>query len=135
MKIAAVLLIGILASGCLQPPQTYTKEEAVETAKEFLGNAPTYKWDGENMKVIEVLTLRCPYCWSVVIEFQSRHGGYGDRTGKVVTQVITPHTARIVVREGKVISAVLDEMWDEIKQEMIFTSPKSPGQSIPARLI
>ncbi len=119
MKIAVVLLIGILASECLQLPQTYTKEKAVETAKEFLANAPTYKWDGENMVVIEVLTAQCPYCWSVVIEFQSRHGGYGDRTGKLVTQVITPHTARIAVKEGRVISAILDEKWDEMRQEML----------------
>ncbi|MFH1774098.1 MAG: hypothetical protein ABH874_03965, partial [Methanobacteriota archaeon] len=111
-KIIYILIVGVLAVGCIQLPEIsrlYTKEKAVETAKEFLANAPTYKWDGENMVVADVLTLRCPYCWSVVIEFQSRHGGYGDRTGKIVTQVITPHTARIVVREGKVISAVLDE--------------------------
>lgn len=128
IKIA--LLIGIIVSGCLQPQQlqTYTKEKAVETAKEFLANASTYKWDGEGMVVADVLTLRCPYCWSVVIEFQSRHGGYGDRTGKIVTQVITPHTARIVVREGKVISAVLDEKWDEMKQEMLYPQNRQSDQ-------
>ncbi len=122
-KITSILILGILIAGCLQSTsQTYTKEEAVETAKEFLASSPTYKWDGENMKVVEVLTLRCPYCWSVVIEFQSRHGGYGDRTGKIVTQVITPHTARVVVKEGRVISAVLDDKWDEMKQEMLVHS-------------
>lgn len=125
-KITSILILGILIVGCLQSTsQTYTKEEAVATAKEFLANSPTYKWDGENMKVIEVQTLRYPYYWSVTIEFQSRHGGYGDRTGKIVTQVITPHTARIVVKEGKVISAILDEKWDEMRQETL-----APGEPV-----
>jgi hypothetical protein len=123
-----ILVIGaVLIGGCVKtpkktaPPQPlHTEEEAVEIAKGFLANSPTYRWDGEDMRVIDVLTLRCPYCWEVVIEFQCRHGGYGDRTGKIVIQVITPHVARIVVEKGEVTSAILDNKWDEINQRTLY---------------
>jgi len=55
-------------------------------------------------------------------KFDSRHGGYGDRTGQIVTQAITPHIMEIVVSEGKVISAVIDGRWDEITQTPINES-------------
>jgi hypothetical protein len=37
----------------------------------------------------------------------------------MVAQVITPHTARIVVQEGNVTSAVMDGSWDMMGQKRI----------------
>jgi hypothetical protein len=37
----------------------------------------------------------------------------------MVAQVITPHTATIVVQEGKVTSAVMDSKWDMMGQKFI----------------
>ncbi len=55
----------------------------------------------------------------VVIEFDSRHAGYGDRTGQMLAQVITRHRAEIRVVSDNVVSAILDGQWDEITQKMI----------------
>ena len=44
-------------------------------------------------------------------QFQSRHAGYGDRTGQVPAQVTTNHEARIIVDHGEVTHAVLDNTW------------------------
>ena len=74
---------------------------------------------GQTLEFVSEETLRCPYCWEFVFEFDCRHAGYGDRTGQVLAQVITPHTARVVVDQGNVASAVLDGKWDMIDQELI----------------
>jgi hypothetical protein len=50
--------------------------------------------------------------------FTSSHAGYGDRSGKVTAQVITPHTIRITILDRTVDSAVIDEKWDEKGQFM-----------------
>jgi inhibitor of cysteine peptidase len=36
-----------------------------------------------------------------------------------VAEVITPHTAWIMVGEGEVVEAIMDEVWDMMKQEML----------------
>ncbi len=64
-------------------------------------------------------TAGCPSCWEFTFEFDSRHAGYGDRTGQVLAQVITPHRAVVTVEEGEVTSAVMDGKWDMLRQEMI----------------
>ena len=51
--------------------------------------------------------------------FDTRHGGYGDRTGQIVTEAITPHLATVIVSEGKVISVIIDGTWDEINQKLL----------------
>ena len=67
-------------------------------------------------------------------EFECSNGGYGDRSGQYVTEVITPHTARIIVVKGKVISAIMDEKWDTMKQTMLSENthkfPYEPQESV-----
>lgn len=97
-------------------PGEFTVGESRTVAENFIKNSPTYRFDGFDLRHVETITLRCPFCWEFVFEFQSRHAGYGDRTGKILLQVITEHKARIVVDHGKVVSAILDEKWDELNQ-------------------
>jgi hypothetical protein len=123
-----ILLLLVPLAGCARfvSPETpapaskdYTREEAIGIALNYIKGAPTFTWDGmpETLEVTGVEPLRCTDCWEVSISFETRHGGYGDRTGMMVTQVITPHTARVLVKEGLVEYAVLDERWDEMEQE------------------
>lgn len=99
----------------------------------FLLNSPTFKFDGieESLKLVDTNTFKCPYCWEFMFEFQCRHAGYGNRTSKMLVEVITPHTARIIVKQGRVVSAILDEKWDMMEQKMIedFYTP-SPSPSL-----
>ena len=95
--------------------------ESQEIAEDYLRNSPTFRFDGIEESLTHVVTnaMRCPSCWEFVFEFQCRHAGYGDRTGQMVAQVVTPHTARIVVNRGQVASAIMDEEWDMMQQRMI----------------
>jgi len=98
-----------------------TKEGSQAIAEEFVRNSPTFSFDGmeETLKLTETLTARCPFCWSFTFEFDSRAAGYGDRTGKMLAQVITHHRAVVMVQLHEITSAVMDEKWDMIMQREI----------------
>ena len=121
----------------LLPPQReewtegYTESGAIETSVHFLKNSPTYKFDGipESINVLEASSMRPPAPeWLVVIEFECRHAGYGDRTGEVLAQVITPHTIIVIVKEGKVVKADIDDKWDELNQREIVPTEIQPPE-------
>ena len=106
-------------------------EMAVKKALTFLAEAPTYTFDGipGTMEAVETLILEIyPVQYVVTVTFDCRHAGYGDRTGKVLAQVITGHTARVTVVEDEVVSAILDEKWDELNQRE--TDQKEPSDVI-----
>jgi hypothetical protein len=62
--------------------------------------------------------------------FESAHGGFGNRDGQVMTQAITPHTVEIIISEGKVISAVTDDVWDELNHQYVLKQ-KLPSHDYP----
>ncbi len=103
------------------PERAVTQEESRLIAQRLVHASPTYIFDGieGSLVLMDVVTLRCPYCWEFVFRFQSRHAGYGDRTGQPLMQVITPHVARIVVERGRVTRATLDDRWDILAQRLI----------------
>lgn len=99
-----------------QVPKEVSKEDSQKIAIDFLRNSPTFRFDGiEN-------TLKLSGAeegWEFGYQFQSRHAGYGDRTGLILAQVITDHRAEIVVEHGEVVYAVLDGKWDMLRQKML----------------
>ncbi|MDD5511230.1 MAG: META domain-containing protein [Dehalococcoidales bacterium] len=101
--------------------QAVTEEQAEQTAINFVKNSPTFVFDGiENtLELVETLYPDIENAWQFVYDFDSQHTGYGDRTGQMLAQVITPHQAIITVEKGQVISAIMDEKWDMLKQGMI----------------
>ncbi|MFP3946855.1 MAG: eight-cysteine-cluster domain-containing protein [Archaeoglobaceae archaeon] len=101
---------------------TYTEEESKEIARDFVENSPTYQFDGYNLTHKETLypeVVNCTDCYGFVFEFESRHAGYGNRTGEMLAQVITPHEAHVTVKNGKVATALLDMKWDMIDQTLL----------------
>lgn len=110
--------------------QQYTKDGAIDEALEYLRKSPTYAFDGmpETVTVEGVVTLRTPYTWEVTLTFKSRHAGYGNRTGMMLAEVITPHEMKVVVSEGEVVRAILDGEWDCIKQREIVQSELLPPE-------
>ena len=122
-------VVGIFESASLEPapvrptpPPPYTQGQSEVIAREYLVNSPTFAFDGieESVELLAVKTMRCPCCWGFVFEFDCRHPGYGDRTGLVLAEVITAHTATVVVMEGEVISGIMDDKWDMMEQKLIF---------------
>lgn len=119
---SALVLIG--TAYALARGKSDSIKESNKIAEKFVKNSPTYKFDGYDLKHIETLypeIVDKPYLWTFVFEFKSTHSGYGDRTGEMVNEVITPHEAHITVDAGKVTTAVLDLKWDMIEQKMIET--------------
>lgn len=100
-----------------------SREESQEIARQYVINEPTLVFDGmgETLALVSSTTLKCPYCWEFVYQFDCRQSGYGNRTGRMLAQVITPHRATIVVQEGKVTSAMMDSEWDMMEQKLIET--------------
>ncbi len=121
-------LVSLLAVACSSgeaAPNTGDKgisqDESQEIARQYVINDPTFQFDGMmgTLALVNTTTLKCPYCWEFVYQFDCRQAGYGNRAGLIVAQVITPHPASIVVQEGKVTSAVMDSNWDMMGQKVI----------------
>lgn len=124
LVLAAVVLVWAACSpgqGTPTPTRGPTQEESQRIAQQYVVDDETFQFDGidETLKLAGTETLRCPYCWAFLLEFQSRHSGYGNRTGQTLLQVITPHTARVVVESGVVTSAVMDSKWDMMAEKAI----------------
>ena len=100
-----------------------TEEAARQIAGEFVRNSPTFVFDGieDTLNLMETLYPDIENTWQFVFYFESAHAGYGDRTGQVLAEVITPHEAIITVERGKVTSAVMDGQWDMLLQRTIET--------------
>jgi hypothetical protein len=124
-------------------PSTHTKEEAEQIALQWLYGSPTFMFDGvkDTVKVLRIDTLRMPNAYEVYIGFICSYPGYGDRTGHVTLGHSQQHIIRIMVHEGLVTRAIIDEFWDEINQKMLnvdedqVTSPESARDYLVAYLI
>jgi hypothetical protein len=114
-------------------PFSLTEQGGRELAEKFVRNSPTFVFDGieESLTLKETTillkehkpgspdTLSKVHGWSFTFNFESRHAGYGDRSGQVLNQAITPHEAIIMVEAGEVTKAILDGVWNMINQHML----------------
>ncbi|MEK0343491.1 MAG: hypothetical protein QQN52_07810 [Nitrosopumilus sp.] len=107
-------------------------EDVLGIAQEFIKSSPTFLFDGiPDTLSLELVTIRESFPEQYVIEgdFDSLHGGYGDRTDVMVIQVITPHKINLVVISERVTSAIMDEKWDELNQ-LPWTPTKGPNETV-----
>ncbi len=128
-SILIIIFIAFAATGSLYfigqkiffkqgPEKTFAPKEACRIAFKWMKNqCPTYVYDGEDLKLKETQKLdidNCKDCYEFVFSFISRHGGYGNRKGEMVTQVITPHLTTVTVDQRKVIQAITDNRFNEL---------------------
>lgn len=97
------------------------EDAARDMAEGFVRNSPTFAFDGipATLAVAETLYPDIENAWTFVFQFESAHAGYGDRTGRMLAEVITPHEAHITVENGEVVSALMDGQWDMLSQDMV----------------
>ncbi len=97
------------------------REQALSSAKTTMEQDSTFRFDGikESLKLAGEKSLDDGKTWEFTYAFESRYPGFGDRAGKIMAAVITPHKARIVVKGGTITEAVIDEQWDILAQRMI----------------
>ena len=97
---------------------TGSQEESQRVALEFVKQEATFQFDGIHETLRVTNTTAMGDGWKFIIDFDSRHGGYGNRTGQVLAEVITHHTAEVTVQAGKVTQAIMDGQWDMINQRI-----------------
>lgn len=86
-----------------------------ELAEEWiLTQSPTYTFDGYDLQYQKTHYLRGEHHYEFVYTFQSSHGGYGNRTGEIVTEVITAHTITVEMEGNDVTRVIIDSEWDDI---------------------
>jgi hypothetical protein len=121
-KVVSAVIDGAWNEAAQRPVSDDDVKPVIEfIALNWLVNAPTFKFDGVagSARVTDswlAMTFAAPAFWGVTIEFDCLHAGYGDRTGQMLAQVITHHVANIHVTEGVVDFAIIDDVWDEVKQ-------------------
>ncbi len=130
ISIITVIIIAAAVIAALKlidapPTPEELKEEAAEEAQSWIeNNSPTYKFDGMNLELTEITEVDNGK-FIAVFEFDSRQAGYGDRTGQMLAQVITPHEIVISIEtaretgEWKITSAVTDGVYDEKAAERL----------------
>jgi hypothetical protein len=119
-----------------------TRDGASFVAEQFVKNDETFKFDGLSdtlsLRVEHAGTLSdvvkpqfsamtmqiarplAPAEYTFKAKFDCRHSGYGDRTGKYLAQVITPHEAEITVAGCQVMRAVMDGKWDMLSEKVLL---------------
>lgn len=115
-------------------PEEKEKNDALGVAQRYIVTSPTFAFDGDinTLDTEYVGTMESfPVQYMIKMAFDSTHGGYGNREGQMLTQVITHHKMDIVVSEGKVISAVTDETWDELNLQYVQSLSKLPSSDEP----
>jgi hypothetical protein len=104
------------------------KNDALGVAQRYIVTSPTFAFDGDinTLDTEYVGSLESfPVQYMIKMAFDSAHGGYGNREGQMLTQVITHHKMDIIVSEGKIISAVTDDTWDELNNQYVLKKPES----------
>ncbi|WMW22893.1 hypothetical protein RE476_03450 [Methanolobus mangrovi] len=95
-------------------------EDAEAMAGEWIMNAPTYSFDGSNPVLTDhQYNEEEPEVHILTYTFNSSHGGYGNRSDQMVTQVITNHIVEIRLYNEIVESVIIDDMWNEMTQSML----------------
>ncbi|XUW99763.1 MAG: hypothetical protein TUN42_07675 [Dehalogenimonas sp.] len=115
--IVFLILLTFAGISCTQL-NTGSQEGGQKVALKFVKLEATYRFDGipETLKVTS--TSSVSNGWKYSIEFDSKHAGYGNRTGQVLAEVITHHIAEVIVQAGKVTKAIMDQQWDMISQRL-----------------
>jgi hypothetical protein len=131
------------------PTQTVTQVPFLKLVEDFIKNSSTFKFDGIDgslklKKAEEYGPISVFRSMVFTCEFQTRHPGHGDRSGMMLAQVITTHTAVIYVDVDieEVRIAACDETWDMMKDIKLPPTPTivsglviSGGDTTPEGLI
>jgi hypothetical protein len=122
--VLAVMCLPAVSIFAWQRMNVSPEDEAAGVAVKWIEGAPTFSFDGVAGSInVDSVTLAQtfapPSFYIVELSFDCSHGGYGDRSGEMVLQVIEHHTATIHVTDGAVTLAVLDNVWDELNCAML----------------
>jgi hypothetical protein len=157
-SLIVLLVFTAILTGCITPATTFPPATTVpptttsplareiQLAEETIQNSATFKFDGiaGSIQLINatnetpISSFRATLC---TFEYQTAQPGHGDRSGKILTQVITTHRAMVYVDQDtqQVKMAFCDNTWDLIKDKVLPVSISgivlSGGDTTPAGLM
>jgi hypothetical protein len=118
LVILALIASPVLA-GCAKTEPTVTAENPQKIAENLVKTEATYVFDGIPETLVLTSSSAGNTPWSFTYEFDSRHAGYGDRTGEILAQVITHHKAVITGENGKITLALMDDVYEMVTQSFL----------------
>jgi len=89
-------------------------EQASAMSLSLIKSSPTFAYDGikDSIKQVKVESSDNGQTLKLLYVFKTAHPGHGDRSGEVLAQVVTEHTAQITLSKCKITSAVCDKTWN-----------------------
>lgn len=100
------------------------KTRVMNIAKQFIQTSPTFSYDGisDSLEIKLISSNINNSNFVLEAKFKTLHAGYGDRTKLDLPEEITLHTIQVLIVNDKVISAVIDNQWDEVNQITCHTA-------------
>jgi hypothetical protein len=92
-------------------------QKIIKLAQNFITTSPTFSYDGDSESLeIEITSLESGSKFFVKGKFKTTHSGYGNRANLDLPEDITLHIIELVIVEEKIVSAIIDNQWDELNQ-------------------
>ena len=93
-------------------------QRAINTTKQFIISSPTFSFDGiSDTLEIEIISENTDDPkFFLKGKFKTLYAGYGNRENLELSEDITAHTIDVMIVDGKIISAIIDNQWDELNQ-------------------
>lgn len=110
----------------------YPVEQAQEIAETWIkDNALTFtKRGGSNLTHIKTEEI-AENSFEVIFDFETNFSGYGAISeDEMNAQVITPHTIIVRIKEGEVIKAITDQIFDEINNKEMENLMEGEGEEV-----
>ncbi len=107
-------------------PQLEEKQEIISDLEKnealaenwISNNSLTYIFNGFDLELLFKEKIEEDN-YKFIFSFTSNSAGYGDRSDQMSAQVITYHKIEILIKDGEVIKAITDEVFDEITGELL----------------
>lgn len=98
-----------------------TKDESqkiIDFTKQFIMSSPTFFYDGvpDSLELEIVSSDASNTEFLLEGKFKTLHTGYGNRENMDLPEDVTLHTILVSIVDEKIISAVIDNQWDELNQ-------------------
>lgn len=93
-------------------------EKIIDFTRQFIINGPTFSYDGipDSLEIKIVSADESDSKFLLEGKFKTLHTGYGNRENLDLPEDITLHTIIVSIVDEKIISAVIDNQWDELNQ-------------------
>ncbi|MFP4112333.1 MAG: Kazal-type serine protease inhibitor family protein [Candidatus Woesearchaeota archaeon] len=132
--IASILILFI--TGCSITGNavfSHEKEDSKEIAEKWLRyESPTYTFDGRKITYLSSQKIdNCNNCYAHHFSFISEHIGYGNRSDELdLSEFLVSHHIVIATKENKVISAIIDDSWDDLRSKEYVLNTRPDNEKI-----